>query len=97
MSAECSLRSLVLAPTGRDASLIVSLLGELGIVCDICEGVRDLAQQMRLGAGLAIVADEALRVSDLSPIHHYLEGQEAWSDLPMILLTHRGEISAPYP
>jgi PAS domain S-box-containing protein len=97
VSAECSLRSLVLAPTGRDAALIVSLLGELGVICDICEGMMELAQQMRLGAGLAIVADEALSVSDLSPIHQYLEGQEAWSDLPIILLTHRGEISAPDP
>jgi len=97
VSAECSVRTLVLAPTGRDAALIVTLLGELGVVADICAGVMDLAQQMRRGAGLAIVADEALRAPDLSPLRHYLEGQEAWSDLPVILLTHHGGISAPDP
>ena len=97
MGAECSVRSLVLAPTGRDATLIVSLLRELGLVGDICGSVQDLAQQMRQGAALAILADEALLSSDLRPIFDFLQGQEPWSDLPVVLLTHRGGIATGDP
>ena len=97
MSAESSERSLILAPAGRDGALLVSLLGEIGVVGEICKSVTDLARQMKRGAGLAIVAEEALRTPDLRPISDFLEGQEPWSDLPMILLTHRGGISEPGP
>jgi hypothetical protein len=66
VTAESSVRSLVLAPTGRDAPLIVSLLYELGVISDVCANVAELAEQMSLGAGLAIVAEEALRMGDLT-------------------------------
>ena len=95
--AVCSVRSLVLAPTGRDARLIVSLLRELGVIGDTCEDVAELAAQMQQGAGLAIVADEALKTANLRPLIDFLEHQGAWSDLPIILLTHRGELPAQDP
>jgi PAS domain S-box-containing protein len=94
---ECSVRSLILAPTGRDSTLIVSILRELGVVGDVCASTHELADQMSRGAGLAIVAEEALRAADLRPIAAFREGQGAWSDLPLILLTHRGGVVAPDP
>jgi PAS domain S-box-containing protein len=97
LSAECSVRALVLAPTGRDASLIASLLAEISVVADVCDDAVMLAKQMTEGAGLAIVADEALRSADLRPIANFLTGQEAWSDLPIILLTRRGGVSEQDP
>ncbi len=87
---ECSVRALVLAPTGRDARLIVALLKDVGVVGDVCSGVSELAAEMRKGAALAIVADEALRDADLRPIARFMMNQGVWSDLPVILLTHRG-------
>ena len=89
---ECSVRSVVLAPTGRDARLIVTLLKEVGVVGDICSDVSELAREMRKGAALAIVADEALRGIDMRPLARFMSSQGAWSDLPVILLTHRGAV-----
>ena len=97
MTAESSARSIVLAPTGRDAPLIVSMLGDLGVDCGISRSVADLADQMQQRADLAIIAEEALRSEDIRPIARFLHDQEAWSDLPIILLTHRGGISAREP
>jgi PAS domain S-box-containing protein len=95
--AVCSVRSLILAPTGRDAPLIVSLLAELGVVGDTCEDIGALARQLQQGAGLAIIADEALKAVNLRPLLEFLENQGAWSDLPIILLTHSGELPAQDP
>ncbi len=80
----------MLAPTGRDAPLTVLLLKEAGIAADICIGLESLAVELRRGAALAIVADEALQAADLRPLVGFLENQPAWSDVPVILMTHRG-------
>ena len=87
-------RALVLAPTGRDAGLITSMLGELAIDAVTCADVPRLAKHLRLGAGLAIVADEALTEVDLRPLVEFIRDQGDWSDLPIILLTRRGGIAA---
>ncbi len=95
--AECSVRALVLAPTGRDARLLAAVLIEVGVVGDICGDVAQLAAEMRKGAALAIVADEALRGVDVQPLARFLSNQGAWSDLPMILLTQRGGVPGRDP
>jgi signal transduction histidine kinase/CheY-like chemotaxis protein len=86
-------RALILAPTGRDATLTMSLLAEAGVCGHVCAGLGGLCEELACGAGLAIVADEALRHADLEPLAGFLETQPAWSDLPIILLT-RGGIGA---
>jgi signal transduction histidine kinase/FixJ family two-component response regulator len=85
-----SLRALVLAPSGRDAPLTVQLLHESGIAADICTGLPSLTEEIGRGAGAAIIADEALQTADLRPLRRFLDTQPAWSDLPIILLTHHG-------
>jgi PAS domain S-box-containing protein len=85
-----SLRALVLAPNGRDAPLTVLLLREAGIAADICADLASLTGEMKRGAGLAVIADEAVQTADLRPLVGFLEGQPPWSDMPIILLTHRG-------
>jgi PAS domain S-box-containing protein len=85
-----SLRALVLAPNGRDAVLTVSLLKEAGFAADICGDLPTLTNEMKRGAGLVIVADEAVQNADLRPMVAVLSAQAAWSDFPMILLTHHG-------
>ena len=85
-----SLRALVLAPTGRDAPLTVLLLKEAGYAAEICTDLPALRREMELGAGLLIIADEAIHNADLRSLVGFLELQPAWSDLPVILLTHRG-------
>jgi len=85
-----SCRALVLAPNGRDAPLSVLLLKEAGVEADICADLGQLVAELRRGAGLAIIADEALLTADLRPLVAFLGMQPPWSDMPTILLTHRG-------
>jgi DNA-binding response OmpR family regulator len=89
-NAALSLRALILTPSGRDASLSVMLLKETGFAADICRDLGNLNEELREGAGLAIIADEALQNAELRPLVTFLEQQPAWSDIPIILLTHRG-------
>ena len=49
-----------------------------------------LCDQLIAGAGLAIIADEALQTADLRQLADFLSHQPPWSDLPIIVLTQRG-------
>ena len=84
------MRALVLAPNGRDAPLSAVLLGEAGIKAHICLDLGQLCAELHRGAGLLIIADEGLQGADLRPLVSFLGVQPAWSDMPIILLTHRG-------
>jgi len=85
-----SLRALILAPSGREAPLLVKLLNEAGFEADICTHLGALSEELREGAGLVIIADEALQSAELQPLVTFLEAQPSWSDIPIILLTRRG-------
>jgi len=85
-----SLRALVLAPNGRDASLTVQLLKGIDVRAEICPDLSAMAVEMRRGAGMLIIAEEAVRTEQWAPVHEFLAAQPTWSDLPIILLTHRG-------
>jgi PAS domain S-box-containing protein len=85
-----SLRTLVLAPSGRDAPLALRLLWEAGVAADICADLESLVGELKRGAGVAIIADEAVQSGDLRPLVDFLRAQPAWSDMPIILLTQRG-------
>lgn len=49
-----------------------------------------LVAELQVGAGFALVTEEALRGADLHPLDAFLRMQEEWSDFPFILLTQRG-------
>jgi PAS domain S-box-containing protein len=88
--ATLSCRALILAPTGRDAPLSAGLLREMSVHGDVCADLGQLIAELQQGAGLAIIADEALQGADLRPLVSFLGVQPPWSDVPIILLTHRG-------
>jgi len=83
-------RVFVLAPRGRDAAIAISILQEGGISAVACADLPDLVARVRAGAGLAIIANEAISDVDLRPLAAFLREQPSWSDLPFIVLTHRG-------
>jgi signal transduction histidine kinase len=85
-----SLRALVLAPNGRDAPLTVLLLKAADVSAHVCADLPALTSEMQRGAGMLIIAEEAVRPDRLQPVLDFLGAQPAWSDLPVILLTHRG-------
>ena len=83
-------RAIVLAPMGRDGSLALMMLNEAGYSGIVAGNLTDLCEALEQGAGLLIIAAEALRGVDLEPLLEHLHQQPAWSDLPIVLLTHHG-------
>ncbi|WP_452006679.1 ATP-binding protein [Azospirillum largimobile] len=84
-------RALILAPHGRDAAVASALLGEVGIAAHACPDLPALCRALEDGAGLLILAEEAVRTADLQGLVAWIGAQPPWSDLPVILLTLRGD------
>ncbi|PYC22441.1 hybrid sensor histidine kinase/response regulator [Pseudomonas jessenii] len=83
-------RALILAPMGRDSQIALMILNEAGYGGMITPDLATLCTQLEPGAGLLLIAAEALRGPEMEALLHYLEQQPAWSDLPIVLLTHHG-------
>jgi signal transduction histidine kinase len=83
-------RAIILAPLGRDGSLALMMLNEAGFSGIIANHLQMLCEELERGAGLLIVAAEAMRGIDLEPLLTHLHQQPAWSDLPIVLMTHHG-------
>ena len=83
-------RAIILAPMGRDAALALMMLKEAGYGGIVASNLPLLCEALEQGAGLLIIAAEALRGVSLEPLLEYLQRQPAWSDLPIVLMTHHG-------
>ena len=83
-------RAIVLAPMGRDGSLALMMLNEAGYSGIVANNLSVLCDALAQGAGLLIIAAEALHGVDLEPLLNHLHQQPAWSDLPIVLMTHHG-------
>jgi signal transduction histidine kinase/CheY-like chemotaxis protein len=83
-------RAVILAPTGRDAAVAAALIKEAGYYADVCGDLAALLQEIEAGAGLAVIADEAIKTADLRGLVRWLNDQPSWSDFPFVLLTHQG-------
>jgi signal transduction histidine kinase len=66
------------------------LLGEIGVACLIASDLPQFAQSLNDDTYFAVTTEEALRFSDLRQITAWINNQPSWSDLPFIILTHRG-------
>ncbi|HWI15793.1 MAG TPA: hypothetical protein VNT02_16120, partial [Burkholderiales bacterium] len=86
---ELELRLLILAPLGRDADLIIQLLGRNGLNGVSCDDSTSLLRELERGAAGVIATEEALlgRESGLVDV---LRRQPPWSDLPVMILTRTG-------
>jgi PAS domain S-box-containing protein len=83
-------RAVILAPTGRDASVAAALIREAGYYANISGDLTALLHELEGGAGLAVIAEEAIKTADLRPLTLWLSAQPSWSDFPIVLLTHQG-------
>ena len=81
---------MVLAPTGRDATVATALIREAGYHADVCGDLAAMLHEIEGGAGLAVIADEAIKTADLRGLVRWLNDQPSWSDFPIVLLTHQG-------
>ncbi len=82
-------RAVILAPTGRDAAVAAALIKEAAIT-PISARPRRLLHEVVGGAGLAVIADEAIKTADLRGLVRWLNDQPSWSDFPIVLLTRQG-------
>ncbi|UFX44516.1 response regulator [Bradyrhizobium sp. 41S5] len=83
-------RAIILAPTGRDASVAAALIKEAGYYANTCADIAGLMHEIEGGAGLAVIADEAIKTADLRGLVSWLNDQPPWSDFPIVLLTRQG-------
>lgn len=81
----------ILAPAGRDAAVIADILRRDSIESSIySEGSELIAALDHEKAGAIIVTEEAFGRFELEKLMDWLKHQPPWSDLPVILLTKRG-------
>jgi signal transduction histidine kinase len=82
--------AIILAPRGRDSQLALMMLNEAGVHGVISRDLPGLCAELEQGAGLLLISSEALLGGDLEPLIRLIEQQPAWSDLPIVLMTHHG-------
>ena len=82
-------RLLILAPVGKDASLMAMALVDEARLCVSCRDLEQLALEVERGAAAIVIAEEALAGHD-GRLATLLARQPPWSDLPILLLTRAG-------
>ncbi|MYN29191.1 response regulator [Duganella sp. CY42W] len=82
-------RVIVLAPRGRDAEVIATVVGRDGVVTEAVADFKQLSQAIIHGAAAAVVAQEALVGQDLVALREWLACQAPWSDFPFVVLLAR--------
>lgn len=79
---------LVLAPTGRDATLTCSLLKQAGLSAFTCSSLAELCQRFEQeGAAALLIAEEVFVRSGVNTLRDMLARQSAWSDVPLVIFT----------
>jgi signal transduction histidine kinase/ActR/RegA family two-component response regulator len=83
-------RTLLLAPRGRDAVVAKGILRDARIHSEICLDLEELVQELRHGADVAVLTEEAARSRDAKALIDWILRQPPWSDFPFVLLTTHG-------
>ena len=84
------MRVVILAPIGRDATLLATSLAPLDVERAIAPDTQALIDMLNQGAGCAIIAEEALTPDAMETIKTWLAEQPSWSDTPLLVLTFGG-------
>jgi PAS domain S-box-containing protein len=81
---------LVLAPTGRDAELLVGVIGQAELSPTVYRDMGTLCSVLPDGGAVVVVAEEALSGAASDRLAETLAQQPSWSDLPIIVLLTSG-------
>ncbi|ESQ79202.1 ATP-binding protein [Asticcacaulis sp. YBE204] len=87
MSSEFEKRVLVLAPTSRDSAMTKALLLKENIAVEICPGLNEVCNELKVGAACLVISQEAVIGDKSGRLQATLSNQPEWSDLPVIVLT----------
>ncbi len=83
-------RVLILAPHGRDAEVIASVLQRDAFICAVCRDAGGLLSELEAGtAAAAILTEEVLAGGLDEALRGFLIRQPAWSDFPFVVLAMR--------
>lgn len=87
-------RILVYAPSNSDTALTLRVLNEVGLVGKACCSTTEVCDDLKNGAGVVLVAEEAIFPVGLDAFREALASQPPWSDIPIVALTRGGELTA---
>ncbi|HUQ20899.1 MAG TPA: ATP-binding protein [Gemmatimonadaceae bacterium] len=88
----------IVAPTGRDGLVAERILESYNITAVFCPDVIAACAALESGgAGVLMVAEEALDKAARDCLLDFLARQPSWSDIPIILLTGTDELSSALP
>jgi signal transduction histidine kinase/ActR/RegA family two-component response regulator len=91
---DCDRRVLILVPTKKDAVLTQSMLASDGLSSVFCATVDELVTEIERGAAAILMAEERVPPEGRAKLAKVLSQQQAWSDLPILVLTRTGADSA---
>jgi signal transduction histidine kinase len=77
---------LIHTPFGRDGALIQSVLARAGLSSQVCDTMPSFEAAIAIGAGAAIVGEEALTPPVVAGLEATLQNQPEWSDLPIFVM-----------
>lgn len=83
------LRVLILMPVGRDARLAADALARVPLTCHVCGDLEDLRREIAAGAGVVLLADEALAGGPAADPERWIGAEPPWSHVPVVVLTRR--------
>ena len=83
-------KTLILAPHGRDAVIAAGILRDACFHSEICSDLEHLVREIKAGADLAILTEEAAYGPDARELVSWIAAQPPWSDFPFVVLTRHG-------
>jgi signal transduction histidine kinase len=78
-------RVLILAPVGKDAAIAREVLAGHGLPGVVCTDLAALCQEWDRGAGVLLIAEEAVLPDRLDCLSARIGEQPAWSDIPILV------------
>jgi len=87
-------RILLRVPTRKDAEITSSLLTKASIPHLNCKDLSHLIRETEAGAGAILMTEQALAEDGIQDFLKVLNGQPAWSDIPIVMLIQDAAASA---
>jgi len=87
-------RILLRVPTRKDAEITSMLLTKASIPHVNCEDLPHLIRETEAGAGAILMTEQALAEDGIQDFLKVLNGQPAWSDIPIVMLIQDAAASA---
>lgn len=90
-------RAVIFLPDPGEAANAAALIRDAGYFANTCHDLATLIGEVESGAGLAVIADEAIRSADIQRLVDWLNAQPSWSDFAIVLLIAEGSDSEHNP